>query len=108
MTAENYELDRVYLHEPSPNYPFGIWVDTFSGADRICWRCGDQTTVWVVYSYVDHAYLRLCHVDLHEYSAAGFIKPRKNGSVQTKGSEFTISACPTKFAKKDKEVFGDK
>lgn len=106
VETNDYELDRMYLHEPSPSYPFGIWVDSFSGIERICWRCGDRTITWVVYSHMDHTYLRLCHVDLYEYSNAGFIKPRKNGSIGTKGSEFTITSCPTKFSRKDKEIFG--
>ena len=106
MTSSDYELDRVYLLEPSSNYPNGIWVDCFSGQERICWRCGDKTIAWVVYSYMDHTYLRLCNFDLNSYFSAGFIKARKNGSIATKGSEFTINSCPTKFAAKDKVVFG--
>jgi hypothetical protein len=106
VAPNDCNLDRVYLHEPSSSYPFGIWVDSFSGIERFCWRCGDRTLTWIVYSHMDHTYLRLCHVDLYEYSNAGFIKPRKNGSIATKGNEFTITSCPTKFAKKDKEIFG--
>jgi hypothetical protein len=55
---------------------------------------------------MDHTYLRLCNFDLNSYFSAGFIKARKNGSIATKGSEFTINSCPTKFAAKDKVVYG--
>jgi hypothetical protein len=106
LTPNDYDLDRVYIHEPSSSNPFGIWVDSFSGTERICWRCGDRNITWIVYSPIDHSYLRLCHLDLYEYSNAGFIKARKNGSIATKGSEFVITSCPTKFAKRDKEIFG--
>ena len=103
VAQNKFDLDRICIYEPSSSNPFGIWFDSFSGTGLICWRCGDRTITWVVYSHVNHAYLRLCHVVLCEYSNAGFIKSRKNGSNATKGSEFTITSRPTKFAKKAKK-----
>ena len=106
MENNNYSIDRIYLHEPSGMFPAGIWVDVFAGVERRCWRCGDKTLVWLIYSYSDRVYLRLCNIDLLSFLDTGLIKPRKNGSIPTKESNFPITMFPTNFAKLDHEEFG--
>ncbi len=106
MSDDDYSLDRVYLQEASDTYPAGIWVDALAGVDRRCWRCGDKVIVWVIYSYTDRLYLRLCNFDLSNLLETGLIKPRKNGSIPTKDGNFPLSMFPTNFAKLDHEEFG--
>ena len=106
MSDDDDSLDRVYLLEPWGIYTEGIWVDALTGVERRCWRCGDKVVVWVVFSYTDRVYLRLCNLDLCDLLETGLIKPRKNGSIPTKDSNFPLSIFPTNFAKLDHEEFG--
>lgn len=106
MTGNEFPLDRVYLRKPSNEYLEGIWVDSVDGVERRCWRCGEKELVWVVYSFSDRVYMRLCILDLSIFTESGLIKPRSNGPIPTKDGDFPLTLFPTKYARLDREEFG--
>ena len=102
----DHPIEGIYLQDPSELYPAGIWLDAVAGSERRCWCCGEKTLVWVIYSYTDRIYLRLCELEILGFVETGLLKPRKNGSIPTKDSNFAFTFFPTSFAKLDDEEYG--
>lgn len=81
-------------------------MDSIDGVERRCWRCGEKELVWLVYSFSDRVYMRLCILDLSIFTESGLIKPRRNGSIPTKDGDFPLTLFPTNYARLDREEFG--
>ena len=77
--------DISYIFKPAEQFPNGIYLFNTFRFESTCFRCGDKTEVWTLYSYIDRQYLRLCLFDISSYMtfSLSVFKPRKDGSIRT-------------------------